>query len=164
MANSDNADVQASSNSYKALQRFIVFSLIGILIFLVPVTVDSKSTIVLGLIMNVIKIPFNAWMMEFIVAFIFVTALGAAVNSTMKPAWMQRSYLLKSMFEAPPVWLALRMLGAAIAVAVYFQVGPAIILASDTGGTVVPVIGPEIFFTVLVACTLLPFLTDFGLL
>lgn len=164
MANSDNADVQASSTNYKALQSFIVFSLIGILIFLVPVTVDGKSTIVLGLIMNVIKIPFNAWMMEFIVAFIFVTALGAAVYSTLKPAWMQRSYLLKSMFETPPIWLALRMLGAAIAIAVYFQVGPAIVLANDTGGTVVPVIGPEVFFTVLVACTLLPFLTDFGLL
>lgn len=41
-----------------ALLKFLGFSLLGILIFLVPVTVEGKSTIVLGLIMDVVQIPF----------------------------------------------------------------------------------------------------------
>lgn len=147
-----------------ALLKFLGFSLLGILIFLVPVTVEGKSTIVLGLIMDVVQIPFNAWMLEFIAGFIVMTAVGGAVHLAVRPRWITDTPLLAAMFDTPPIWLALRVLGSFVAIAVYFQIGPSVIWGQDTGGTVVSIIGPELFFTVGTACVLLPFLTDFGLL
>lgn len=133
-------------------------------IFLVPVTVEGKSTIVLGLIMDVVQIPFNGWMMEFIVGFIITTTVGGALHIAFRPRWINDTPLLLAMFDTPPIWLALRFLGSLVALAVYFQLGPSVVWGEDTGGTVVSIIGPELFFTVGTACILLPFLTDFGLL
>lgn len=164
MANSDEVQDQSREAPPVAFLRFIFFSLVGVAIFLIPVTVEGKSTIVLGLVMGVVRAPFQAWMMEFILSFITLTVLGGALYRLLRPKWMCRSELLTGMFDTPVIWLVLRAIGALVALAVYFQVGPAVVWSSDTGGTVVSIIGPELFFTVGTACILLPFLTDFGLL
>ena len=157
-------DQSAAASFVGPLIKFCGFSLVGILIFLVPLTIDGKSTILLGLIMDVVQIPFNAWMLEFITGFIIITALGGAGYLIARPQWMMNSAILSAMFDTPPVWLALRILGSLVAISVYFQLGPSVIWGQDTGGTVVSIIGPELFFTVGTACVFLPFLTDFGLL
>lgn len=147
-----------------ALLKFIVPSFVGILIFLTPVTVDGNSTILMGVIMDFVRAPFNNFLLEILVGFVCLTVIGAGYYLACQPAWEGNKPLLFAMFETTPGWFLMRLLGAAIGLMVYFEVGPAVVFAPDTGGTVFADIGPGLFFTVLVACLFLPFLTDFGFL
>ncbi len=146
------------------LARFIIMSLIGILIFLTPINYDGQSTIIMAVIMGYVRVPFDAWTTEFIVGFVFLTFLGGALHLTIKPRWITSRPTLRAMCETTPLWLSLRLLGLVIGLMVYFGLGPEAITSDETGGTVVTIIGPGLFFTVMVACVLLPTLTDFGLL
>lgn len=148
----------------KSLAKFILASLLGILIFLTPVTVKGKNTIVMGVIMDIVRAPFEAFLLEIMVSFVCATAIGAGYYLVRRPLWQDRRPLLYALCETTPGWFLLRLTGAAIGLMVYFQTGPQVVWAADTGGTVFAVIGPALFFTVSVACLLLPFLTDFGFL
>lgn len=154
----------AQSIGLSGLFKFIVPSLVGILIFLTPVTFDGKSTIIMGVIMDFVRAPFNGFLLEILVGFVCITVVGAGYFLLSKPAWEAKRPLLFAMFETTPGWFLMRLLGAAIGLMVYFEVGPTVVFAPDTGGTVFADIGPGLFFTVLVACLFLPFLTDFGFL
>ncbi len=146
------------------LAKFILPSLVGIFIFLTPVTVDGNSTIVMGVIMGFVRAPFEAILLDILVGFVCVTVVGAGYFLVRKPDWEDSKPLLFAMFDTTPGWFLMRLLGAFIGLMVYFEAGPAVVLAADTGGIVFAVIGPGLFFTVLVACLFLPFLTDFGFL
>lgn len=141
-----------------------MLSLVGIFIFLTPVTADGKNTIVLGVIMDFVRAPFESVLLEIIVGFVALTTAGAGYFLAFKPDWATRRPLLNALCDTTPGWFFMRLLGALVGVMVYFEVGPEVVWASDTGGTVFAVIGPALFFTVSVACILLPFLTDFGFL
>jgi len=156
--------IQSVQSGAVAMMKFVVPSLIGILIFLTPVTVGGKSTIIMGVIMDFVRAPFNSFLLEILVGFVCVTVVGAGYYLARKPQWEANRPLLHAMFETTPGWFAMRLLGAGIGLMVYFQAGPAVVFAADTGGTVFGEIGPGLFFTVLVACLFLPFLTDFGFL
>ena len=156
--------LRAQAPSLSGLLKFALPSLIGIFIFLTPVTVGGKSTIVMGVIMDFVRAPFEIFLLEILVGFVWVTAVGAGYFLLRKPAWETSKPLLFGMFDTTPGWFLMRLLGAAIGLMVYFEIGPAVVFAADTGGTVFAEIGPGLFFTVLVACLFLPFLTDFGFL
>ncbi len=150
--------------SAKGLLKLILPSLLGIFVFLTPITVDGNSTIVMGLVMNFVRAPIDAVVPQIIIAFVFFTVLGALVYLTLKPQWMLKRPVLLAMCETTPGWFGMRLLGLAVTLMVFFSIGPDLIRAPDTGGTAFGVIGPALFFTVGVACVLLPLLTDFGLL
>ena len=152
------------SSPKPVLAKFILLSFIGILIFLTPITADGQSTILMAVIMGYVRVPFESWMTEFIVGFVFLTVVGGALHLTLKPGWITSRPTLSAMCETTPGWLFMRALGLAIGLMVYFGFGPEALISEDTGGTVVTIIGPGLFFTVGVACVLLPTLTDFGLL
>ena len=152
------------SISLARLAKFILPSLVGIFIFLTPVTVDGNSTIVMGVIMGFARAPFEAILLEILVGFMCVTVIGAGYFLLRKPDWENSKPVLFAMFDTTLGWFLMRLLGAVIGLMVYFEVGPAVVRAADTGGVVFFVIGPGLFFTVLIACLFLPFLTDFGFL
>jgi len=160
----DIAQPGAQTTDLRGLFKFIVPSIIGIFIFLTPVTVGGKSTIVMGVIMDFVRAPLNAFLLEILVGFVCMTVVGAGYYLARKPPWEVSRPLLFAMFETTPGWFLMRLLGAAIGLMVYFKVGPAVVFASNTGSMVFAEIGPALFFTVSVALLFLPFLTDFGFL
>ncbi len=164
MTTEEQAKTTGSAITPLVLAKFILPSLVGIFIFLTPVTLDGKSTIVMGVIMDLVRAPFDVFLLEILVGFVGVTVLGAGYFLLCKPAWETSRPLFFAMFETTPGWFLMRLLGASIGLMVYFEVGPAVVFAPDTGGTVFAEIGPALFFTVLVALLFLPFLTDFGFL
>ncbi len=160
----DNDMPSASGIRLVGLLKFILPSLIGIFIFLTPITVDGRSTIVMGVIMDFVRAPFEPILAELLLSFIGATVLGAGYYLVRQPDWHNTRPLLFAMCDTTPFWFFMRLLGALIGLVVYFEIGPDLIWASETGGTVYSVIGPGLFFTVLIACLFLPFLTDFGFL
>ncbi len=155
---------QGDELSLIQFSKFLLPSLLGIFMFVMPVTVDGNSTIVVALVMAVLRAPIDHILPEISVSFLGFAALGAAVYLLFRPSWMLQRPVLLAFCETTPVWFLMRLLGFAVACMVFFDTGPALLRQADTGGTALNVIAPALLFTIGVACILLPLLTDFGLL
>ena len=160
MMNDELSDKRSAADYLK----FILPSLLGVLIFLTPVKFADKHTIVMGVILDWIRVPLEAFNVEIILFVATVSAIGSGYFLLLKPKWESSRPLLFAICQASPYWFFLRTLGALVGWSVYLQIGPEIVWAQDTGYMVYTVIGPAIVFTVAVACFLMPMLTDFGFL
>lgn len=142
--------------------KFLLPSLVGVLLFLCPIEYDGNDTILLAVITSMVRAPFEAYILEIIVFVVIIAALGGVYYTLFKPDWEQSNRSLFLICQTSPLWLVFRLIGAAFAVMVYFKAGPEFVWSDATGLTVFTDIGATIFFIIVVACFLMPFLTDFG--
>lgn len=146
----------------KLLLKFLLPSFFGIFLFLFPVPSGDTSTIMLALITNMVRAPFENYILGIIVSVVVFSALGSGYYQLFKPNWKERFPLLATLFQTEFVWFLMRLLGAIFGIMVYFKLGPEIIWSPETGFTVFTEIGATVFFIITVACFLMPFLTEFG--
>lgn len=146
----------------KLFLKFLLPSIIGVLLFLFPVSYGGSDTILLAVITNIVKGPFEAYMLEIIVSVVLISAIGSGYYVTFKPDWKSSRPSLYIICHTTPLWFAFRAIGALFGIMVYFQIGPEIIWGAATGFTVFTEIGATIFFIITVACFLMSFLTEYG--
>jgi nucleoside recognition membrane protein YjiH len=155
-------DIFSSEFSVKQHLKFLVPSLIGIALFLTPVTYEAKQTIVVGVLANGLM----AWlgdMLPLIITLIFaLSGLVSFVVSVFKPKVLASSPLIQEVFNTTTIWLSLRILGGVLCAMTYLQIGPEWIIGDDTGKVAYVDIAGIIFCIIFVANILLPLLTDFG--
>ena len=137
-------------------------TLAGILFFLFPVNSGENSTILLALITNLIRSPFDNYLIEIIVVIVLVSTVGSIYYMIFKPDWKNSRQSLYIICHVTPLWFLLRIFGSLFAISVYFKIGPEIIWGASAGYTVFKDIGAPIVFIVTIACFLMPFLTEFG--
>ncbi|MFT5572801.1 MAG: nucleoside recognition membrane protein YjiH [Cryomorphaceae bacterium] len=155
-------DSEHETSVFMRYAKFIIPSLIGIGLFLTPITHDGKQTIVIGLLSSSLM-AYLGHALALFGAFTFsVSGLGSLYASLIKPKWLEAHPLLSEVFITTPVWLVLRVLGGILCTMTVFQVGPEWIIGADTGGVAYIDIAGIIFCIIFVANFLLPFLTDFG--
>jgi nucleoside recognition membrane protein YjiH len=137
-------------------------SLIGIALFLTPVTYDGKQTIVVGVLANGLL----EWLGDFLplmITIIFVlSGLISFIVSVFRPKFLASSLLIQEVFNTTSIWLILRALGGVLCTMTYLQVGPEWVISENTGGVAYVEIASIIFCIIFVANILLPLLTDFG--
>ena len=129
---------------------------------MLPVDVDGKSTIILGVLTDLIKLPLQPWALEIIGGVICLSAVGALVFQLLRPDWEKSRPALHAFCAVTPAWLGVRLMAAGLSLLVYFQVGPEAIWGADTGLVTFEASGPSILYILFVACFLMPFLTEFG--
>lgn len=142
--------------------KFILPSLIGVLLFLFPVSYDGNTTIFLAVITSMVRAPFEEFILEIIVSIVLLSTTASGYYQLFKPDWVSRFKTLHIICYTSFPWFLTRLLGASFAIMVYFQIGPELIWGKDTGFTVFTEIGATVFFIITVACFLMPFLTEFG--
>ena len=141
---------------------FLVPSLIGVLMFLTPVTYDGNDTIAIAVLVDLLRSSLEPLLMEILLAVIALSALGSAYYILKKPDWADSQPSLHAMCHSTPLWFLLRLLGLVYGLCVYFEVGPAPIWAAETGQAIFHDIGIPVLFTLTTACFFIPFLTDYG--
>lgn len=137
-------------------------SLIGVALFLLPVTINGKSSILLGYVTDLIKLPLQPYAVTIVAAVVILATLGGGYYLLVKPDWKKTHPTLYAFCYVEPTWFLLRLVGAIFAFMVVFQIGPEIIWGADTGRVTFEISGPAIMYILLIACFLMPFLTDFG--
>lgn len=142
--------------------KFILFSTIGVLLFLTPIEFDGNTTILLAVLTAEVRAPFEGYILEIIVSVVILSALASGWYQLFKPAIATTNTSLRLISKTSFIWFLMRLLGATFAVMVYFQVGPEMVWGKANGFTVFTEIGATIFFIITVACFLMPFLTEFG--
>jgi nucleoside recognition membrane protein YjiH len=145
-------------------KRFLTCSLLGILLFLVPVPFDGSITIGVGILAESLQSAFGAYIPGFMTIVIAVSAGGALAVSIIQPAWVLRNEALSSLFFISKAWLIVRIIGTIFAVMTLFQFGPGVITADFTGGTVLNDLVPVLMAWFLFAALFMPLLLSFGLM
>ncbi|WMM25269.1 YjiH family protein [Tissierella sp. MB52-C2] len=144
--------------------KFIIPSLIGILLLMLPFQYEGETTIVVALLAGKMTSALENILPTIILGFIAFTGVATVVYKAFKPAIIEKSSFLKDTFNVSNFWIVVRMIGVILAVMVYFKVGPEWIWSGDTGGLILYDLILTLFTMFLFAGFLLPFLTEFGLL
>ncbi len=143
--------------------KFILPSIAGVFIFLIPIAINGSINIPLGVLSNIAAGLISSFASLLIFSIVVISAIGAVITLLFKPKFITEGKILKSCFVATPIYTALRVVGAAIATMVYFQIGPEAVWSGATGGTMMSLMGTLISWW-FVAAFLMPLLTEYGVM
>src|SRR5699024_6527918 len=90
--------------------KFLLPSIIGIIIFITPITVDGEITIPIAWLAETFDALLSPILGELIVTLTAISVIGTVVYRYFNPAWMRRSFF-DSLFSVTPVWFAIRITG-----------------------------------------------------
>ncbi|MFC3282930.1 YjiH family protein [Litchfieldella rifensis] len=157
----DNEVVAARPISPRSLLKFLIPSLIGVGMFLVPFSVGDTINIGMGLLADGLKALLGGALPAIAVIVLCLSVLLTTLVKVAKPGWAHEG-VFKEMFDVGPLWFGMRILGAAFALMTFFQFGPEFVTASFTGGVMLNDLAPVLLTFFFFAALLLPFLVDFG--
>lgn len=144
--------------------KFIIPSLLGILLLMFPFKHEGKTTILVAFLAGKLTSSLEDVLPTIILGFISFTGIVTVIYKIFKPTIIKENKFLKGIFDVSLPWVISRLIGLAIVIMVYFKMGPEWIWSDDTGGLILYDLILGLFAIFLFAGFLLPFLTDFGLL
>ncbi len=146
-----------------SLWKFLLFSALGIALFIIPFQWDGKVTILLGVLTDTLQAALGGFVAYITIAIVTASFVGALAVKVLRPNLHEDTVMAK-LFDVDWFWLAARFLGMLFIWMIFLQIGPEFIINRNTGGVIfedlVPILIPLFFFAILS----LPFLTDFGLM
>lgn len=144
--------------------RFIIPSLLGVLLFMTPIKTDDGFSIVIALlaskVQDLLKDELSLIMMIIIILTAIITILAKLIGSNR----LKESSFFYKLFYVSPFWTLTRILAAVFAIMVYFKLGSEAIYGENTGQLLLGDLLHVLFSVFLFAGLFLPLLTNFGLL
>ncbi|MFC7786607.1 YjiH family protein [Rossellomorea sp. GCM10028870] len=146
--------------------RFIIPSLLGIFLFMVPIPQEDGITIPIAVLSGLLQDWIGSYIPAIMTGLIILTVLGTLITKLLHPAFIEKSPFFTSLFDVRPVWVFVRVLGAVFAIMTLFKLGPEWVWSDATGGLL---LNPDGLLTILFSVFLfaglfLPLLLNFGLL
>ena len=155
--------------NWKHILGFAVPSIIGILLFMIPVEVDGSWTVIVKVIADIIGDAIADFLPLLCCLIVTVSAV-LGIASLFHPKFIDEHPLMYNTFSTSPAWIIIRVVGASFAWVAFagVMVGDgeplAIIGGADTGGFVLGDLLTVLVIIFFLAGLLLPLLLDFGLL
>ena len=147
-----------------AAAKFLLPSIIGVLLFLVPFEVAGSKNVLLGIIADRINIAAGENMRIFC-AFVFIASGVLTPIFSWGPGFIRRRMPRTAhVFATGPYSTLMRIAGAVFCTLTFQAAGPEWITGTDTGEMAYFTIAPVIFCIIGVGALLMPLLTDYGLL
>lgn len=153
-----------TENQYKHALKFILPSVIGILLFLVPIKIDGEFTIGVGVLASNLSSFFEGVIPYFIVALLGLSFFMTALAKVKRFDLFNQYSFLNTLFVTSNANLFLRLFGFLVGILTLFELGPTIISSPAIGGVVLYDLAPVLLTWFLFAGLLLPLLTEFGLM
>ena len=155
---------KAFNPSLSNILTFLIPSLIGILLFITPVSYQGDITIPVAILAKGLKAVIGDGITGIITLIITLTGLMTLIVKLFEPQIIADRPFLLGLLDANPLWTIVRLLGMFFVLIAYFQVGPEMIRSDSTGGMVLNDLLPTLFAVFIFAGILLPLLMSFGLL
>jgi len=159
---SNQTDVSNATRTHNGLWKFILPSLIGVLLFMTPVPYDGAVTIPVAILAKSFKAALGEHAVTVVTAIVGLTALLSLLVTLIKP--LRKVGVLDVLFATSLPWMVVRVLGGVFAIMTLNQVGPEAIWHANTGGLVLNDLMPVLLSVFIFAGLLLPLLLNFGLL
>src|SRR5690606_35117575 len=144
--------------------KFLIPSIIGALLFLIPISYNGEVTIGVGILASFLLTTFSEVIPPFIVILLGFSAIASLTATALKPAFVRNSPFLRATFINGPFGLIVRVLAFAFGIMAYYEIGPEAISSRNTGGVVLYDLAPVLLTWFLFAGILLPLLVEFGLM
>lgn len=144
--------------------KFIIPSLIGILLLMFPFKYKGETTILVALLADIVNDKISFIIPTLVLIFVGITAIGTIIYRYSSIDSNKENQFLQGVFDVSMPWLLIRVLGFIFTIMVYFEVGPQWIISDNTGGLILNDLILKLFTIFMFASFLLPFLTEFGLL
>lgn len=153
----------------KSLLNFLIPSIIGIIIFMIPVKFDGEWTIIVKIFADFIAKTIGDYLpalCTIIITISFVMSVLASFNVK----FIKKNKLLDQTFSVTPVWLVLRILGFIVVWMVVLKdklnLGPFfdMVVADESATFILNELLTSLVIIFVIASMLLPLLLDFGLL
>ncbi|CAM3772296.1 YjiH family protein [Alkalicoccus chagannorensis] len=143
---------------------FIVFSLIGVALFMTPIPVEDGFTIPVAVLSDLMQDVLGAAIQPIIVILIWISFLGTLIQKGFRPHALDQYEFARSLFDVSLFWFVVRLVAAVLTVLVYFELGPAFLWDPFVGGLLLDDLLPTLFTIFFFAGFFLPLLLNFGLL
>lgn len=144
--------------------RFLLPSLAGVLVFLVPLPAGDGLDIGIGIVVGQVREFAGGVLPALVTAVVCASAAASLYGLLVRPRWWREPGDLARPFVASPAAAGVRAVAAAAACMVLFDAGPEWIASAETGGVILGDLMTVVFVVFLFASVLLPLLTDFGLM
>lgn len=150
--------------SLKNFLKFLIPSLIGILLFMTPITLGGEVTIPVAFFSKNVQTLLEGFLPLIMTILIAVSSFITMITKIFKPKFIINNGYLKNLFDVTPVWFVTRVIGMVIVLATFFKMGSEAIYSDNTGALLLYDLLPILFAVFLFAGLLLPLILDFGLL
>lgn len=150
------------------IAKFLIPSLIGIIIFMLPVKEfdpeinQHKVTIPIAYIASFIQNNIGSILPTLILAVVCISAIGSILVRF--NIYRPKSEYIRNIFDLSDIWFITRILAMVFIVMAYFNIGPEFIISKDTGNFILHSLLTTLIVIFVFAGLLLPLLLDFGLL
>ena len=158
-------------NRSKLMVKFIVPSVIGILLFMIPIKYDGSWTICVKILADFIGGAIGGVLPILCVIIVTISAIMSTI-ALAKPKFITEHPILNDTFSTSVIWVVIRDLGAVFIWLTYLGVGAGdndtglvhMITEGGAGGFVLGDLLTVLVIIFAIAGLLLPLLLDFGLL
>jgi nucleoside recognition membrane protein YjiH len=158
------ADKEVPMKSYVDYLKFLVPSIIGVILFMIPFQAEEGITIPVAYLASQINSLLGDAIPPITVAVIGLSVIGSFIAVLFKPNFIIHNSFLNKLLNVNKFWLTARFLGLIFAAITLFEMGPEWIYSENTGALLIYDLMPILFTTFLLAGFLLPLLLNFGLL
>lgn len=141
--------------------RFLVPSIIGVILFLIPIQTSDGMMLIINIIINKTKELMGDALLPFVLLVLTFSAICSLIGFWKKDLF--KGYWAR-LFNVNIIDLIIRITAAILAYLIYFKIGPEHIWSDDTGGMILKDVVSNLIPFFLWAGIFLPFLTEFGLM
>lgn len=153
-----------SSYSAKDYLKFIIPSLLGVFLLMVPISINGEITLMVAIWADLIEKYIGSAMPTIAVLLILISFIMALFTAIFRPNFIMNNNFMRSLFFVGPIALTTRGLGSVFGLLSLLQVGPMWIWSEDTGGNILFGLLTTLVAIFFFAGYVLPLLLDFGLL
>ncbi len=155
---------EKQSHKIKTFLTFLIPSLIGLLLFMTPISYQDAITIPIAIVSKGLQNLLGESIITIVMLIVVFMAIATLLCKLLKPKFLEKYEFLHALFNVSPMWVVTRILGAIFIVLTYLKIGPDAITSADTGALVLHDLLPVLFCVFIFAGMLLPLLLNFGLL
>lgn len=144
------------------IAKLVVPSTAGVLLFLVPVSYGESQEMLSGIIVSWLKSSLEGVSVPLLVCMVSASAVLSLWHRISPIPFISRHDGLDAIFSPSRFWIAVRVGGAAMMLAVFLGIGPAELVSEGTGGNMLYTVAPTCAAWYLIGGVFLPLLTDYG--
>lgn len=144
--------------------KFLIPSLIGILLFMFPISYKDEITIPIAILSGQLQDLLGGTIPYIMTAIITITAIATVVTKLAKPSYTKQPGFFNSLLNVSLFWTVTRIVGMVFAIMTLFKLGPEAVWSDVTGGLLLFELLPILLTVFLFAGLFLPLLLNYGLL
>ncbi|MBC2850367.1 YjiH family protein [Cetobacterium sp. 8H] len=143
-----------------AILKFGIYSFLGLLAFLAPVTIGGESSIIMGHLKNFVLGNYSN-LVNFLIMFCSVITIAGNVLGLVKKKFNEQ--YLNELFVTDKLSTVLRIGGSLMFIIISLGIAPEFLSNENTGGLMAGDMIPPLMVTFFIGIMLMPLLTSFGL-